>query len=55
MIYINEQGEVLVLIADQHPFKEVENYFTNSLLYQNQLEAGPKLEVFDSDMRPMLN
>ena len=27
------------LIAERHPFKGVENYFTDSLLYQDSLEA----------------
>jgi len=28
------------LIAERHPFKGVENYFTDSLLYQDSLETN---------------
>jgi len=33
MKYVDEWGRVRTLIAEKHPFKEVENYFTVSLLY----------------------
>jgi len=33
MKYADEEGEVRTLIAERHPFKEVENYFTNFPLY----------------------
>ena len=35
-----------MLIAEKHPFKEVENYFTDSLLYQVSLKTteNPSLE-----------
>ena len=39
MKYIGEDGKVRTLITERHPFKGVENYFTNSLLYQDSLEA----------------
>jgi len=39
MKYIDEDGKVQTLIAEKHPFKGVENYFTDFLLYQNFLEA----------------
>jgi len=29
-----------MLIAERHPFKGVENYFTDSLLYQDSLKTG---------------
>ena len=32
-----------MLIAERHPFKGVENYFTNSLLYQDSLEVDENL------------
>jgi len=41
-----KNGRVRTLIAERHPYKGVENYFTNSLLYQDSLEAdeNPQLE-----------
>jgi len=38
------------LITERHPFKGVENYFTDSLLYQDSLETdeNPQLEELDS-------
>ena len=33
MKYIDGSRKVLTLIAERHPLKETENYFTNSLLY----------------------
>lgn len=44
MKYVDDWGKVQTLIIDQHQFKGIENYFTNSLLYQDQLESSPKLE-----------
>jgi len=32
MKYVDEWGTMRTLIAEKHPFKGVENYFTNSLL-----------------------
>jgi len=42
--------KVRTLIAERHPFKEVENYFTDSLLYQDSLETdeNPQPEELDS-------
>jgi len=39
MKYAGEDGKVKTLIAERHPFKGVENYFTDSLLYQDSLEV----------------
>jgi len=39
MKYFGEDGKVITLIAERHLFKRVENYFTDSLLYQDSLEA----------------
>ena len=36
---VDEDGKVRTLIAERHPFKGVENYFTDSLLYQDSLET----------------
>ena len=38
------------MITEKHPFKGVENYFTDSLIYQDSLEAdkNPKPEEPDS-------
>src|SRR4051812_34368 len=41
MKYTDGHGAVRTLITYQYPFKGVENYYTNSLLYQDQLENGP--------------
>jgi len=50
MKYIDGDEKVRTLIAKRHPFKGVENYFTDSLLYQDSLETGdnPQLEESDS-------
>ena len=39
-----------MLIAERHPFKGVENYFADSLLYQGSLEINenPQPEELDS-------
>jgi len=39
MKYVDEDKKVRILIAERHPFKGVENYFTDSLLYQDSLET----------------
>ena len=39
MKYVDEDEKVRILIAERHPFKGVENYFTDSLLYQDSLET----------------
>ena len=51
MKYIDESGKVRTLITERHPFKGVENYFTDSLLYQDSLETdeNPQPEELDSD------
>ena len=38
------------MIAERHPFKRIENYFTDSLLYQDSLETNenPQPEELDS-------
>jgi len=50
MKYIDGDGKVRTLIAERHPFKGVENYFTDSLLYQDSLETdeNPQSEEPDS-------
>jgi len=58
MKYIGEVEKVRTLIAERHPFKKVENYFTDSLLYQDSLEndKNPHPEELDcsneADMEP---
>ena len=42
MKYIDGSGKVQMLIAERHSFKGVENYFTDSLLYQDSLETNEK-------------
>ena len=44
MKYIDGSGKVRMLIAERHPFKGVENYFTDSLLYQDSLEINENLQ-----------
>ena len=39
MKYVDEEIKVTTLIAKRHPFKGVDNYFTDSLLYQDSLET----------------
>jgi len=39
MKYVSEDEKVRTLIAERHPFKGVENYFTDFLLYQDSLEV----------------
>jgi len=38
MKYVGEDEKVRTLIAKRHPFKRVENYFSDFLLYQDSLE-----------------
>ena len=38
MKYVDGDEKVRTLIAERHSFKGVENYFTDSLLYQDSLE-----------------
>jgi len=37
MKYVGEDGKVSTMIAERHMFKEIENYFTNFLFYQDSL------------------
>ena len=48
--YIDGDEKVQTLIAERHLFKGIENYFTDSLLYQDSLEMNenPQLEELDS-------
>jgi len=48
--YVGEDGKVRTLIVKRHPFKGIENYFTDSLLNQDSLEVdeNPHLEEPDS-------
>src|SRR5204862_5508906 len=39
MKYVDDQGQIHILKAGQHPFKGVENQFTDSLLYQEVNET----------------
>src|SRR4051812_39707611 len=39
MKYVDDQGQVRTLAAEQRPFKGVENYFTDALLYQEAHEV----------------
>src|SRR3954466_6958407 len=39
MKYMDAQGQVRTLVAEQRPFKGVENYFINALLYQEAHEV----------------
>jgi len=51
MKYVGEDGKVRTLIAERHPFKGVENYFTDFLLYQDSIEVdeNPHPEEPNSD------
>ena len=40
MKYIDGDGKVRTLITERHPFKGVENYFTDSVLYQDSQEMS---------------
>src|SRR5256886_1920326 len=39
MKYVDDQGQVRTLVAEQRPFKGVENYFTDALLHQEAHEV----------------
>src|SRR3954465_136072 len=39
MKYVDDQGQVRTLVAEQCPFKGVESYFTDALLYQEAHEV----------------
>ena len=49
MKYVDEDDKVRTLIAKRHPFKGVENYFTDSLLYQDFLEADEDSQLEEPD------
>ena len=49
MKYADEWEKVKTLIAEKHPFKGVENYFTDSLLYQDSLETDENLQPEEPD------
>jgi len=49
MKYAIEEGEVRMLIAENHRLKGVENYFTYSFLYQNFLEVAENTSPGDPD------
>jgi len=49
MKYIDRSGKVRTLIAKRHPFKGVENYFTDSLLYQDSLETNENSQPEEPD------
>jgi len=51
MKYVDRNRRVWTLIAERHPFKRVQNYFTAFLLYQDSLEVdkNPQPEEPDSD------
>ena len=51
MKYIDGGGKVRTLIAERHPLKGVENYFTDSLLYQNSLEMNKNPQPEEPDSR----
>jgi len=50
MKYIDENGNIRTLTTKSYPFKGVENYFTDFLLYQDSMEAdeNPQPEELDS-------
>ena len=49
MKYTNEQERMRTLIAKRHPFKGVENYFTDSLLYQDYVETDENFQPEKSE------
>jgi len=55
--YIDGDKKVQKLIAERHPVKGVENYFTDSLLYQDSLEMNenPWLEELDTGNKAELS
>jgi len=54
MKYVDEEGKVRTFIAERHPFMGVENYFTDSLLYQDSFEVNeqPHPEEPEVDTEP---
>ena len=49
MKYIDGSGKVRMLFAERHPFKGLENYFTDFLLYQDSLETNENLQPEEPD------
>ena len=49
MKYVDGDEKVQTLIAERHPFKGVENYFTDSLLYQDSLKADENPQPEEPD------
>ena len=49
MKYVDEDGKVRILIAEKHPFKELENYFTDFLFYQDSLKTDENPHPEDPD------
>jgi len=49
MKYIDGSGKVRTLIAERHLFKGVENYFIDSLLYQDSLETNENSQPEEPD------
>lgn len=47
MKFTDELGAICTLIAYWHLFNGLKNYYTNFLLYPEQLENGPELEFLD--------
>src|SRR5436853_2139741 len=45
MKYVDAEGQVRTLVAEQHPFKGVENHFTDSLLYRDYKETTTQTAV----------
>lgn len=41
MEYVDEDGEMHILIVEKQSFKGVENYFTNTLLYVESAKVAP--------------
>ena len=49
MKYIDGSGKVRTLIAERHPFKGIENCFTNSLLYKDSLGPNENSQLEEPD------
>ena len=49
MKYVDERGRVRTLLAKKHPFKRVENYFTDFILYQDFLETNENIKPEELD------
>src|SRR4051812_3155427 len=55
MKYVDDQGQVRTLVAEQRPFKWVENYFTDALLYQRTKKMCKSRRYWNSAMKPTKN